>query len=185
MKNRILSFSLIAAAFLILSACASGTFGKKVREPFSGSAYESNNRFWRGTGSGQSSQENIAAGKADLDAKAQLAGQVNTTMKQVADQYLGETANERASDVADKFQSLVRQVMNTEISDLRKIGEQKFYNEETRQYTVFIAYEIRKNAMLRFMKRQAKVDQTIDERQRSVIEKIIDEELAKLEEEEE
>ncbi len=34
-----------------------------------------------------------------------------------------------------------------------------------------MAYEIKKNAMLRFMKKQAKVDKTIDERQREVIEK--------------
>src|SRR5690606_986616 len=117
-------------------------------------------------------------------AKAQLAGQINTTMKQVADQYLSDTGNERAADIADKFQSLVRQVMNTNMSDLRKIGEKKFYNEQTKEYTVFMAYEIKKNAMLRFMKRQAKVDQTINERQRDLIEKIIDEELSKLEEEE-
>ena len=69
--------------------------------------------------------------------------------------------------------------MNTNISDLRKMGEEKFYNEEKKEYTVFIAYEIKKNAMLRFMKKQAKVDQTIDERQREVIEKIVDEEIKK------
>lgn len=175
------------SAFIVLLAfvasCSSGVLGKKVKEPFQGSAYESNNRFWRGTGKGVSSQDNIARNKADLDAKAQLAGQVNTTMKQVADQYLGETGNERAADVADKFQSLVRQVMNTEISDLRKIGEKKYFNEKSKEYTVFMAYEIKKNAMLRFMKKQAKVDQTINERQRDLIEKIIDEELSKLEEE--
>lgn len=169
-----------AVLIIIAAACSSGVLGKKVREPFQGNAFESNNRFWRGTGKGASSQDNIARGKADLDAKSQLAGQVNTTMKQVADQYLGQTENERAADVADKFQSLVRQVMNTDISDLRKIGEQKYYNEKTKEYTVFIAYEIKKNAMLRFMKRQAKVDQTINERQRDLIEKIIDEELNKL-----
>jgi hypothetical protein len=175
------------SAFIVLLAfiasCSSGVLGKKVKEPFQGSAYESNNRFWRGTGKGVSSQDNIARNKADLDAKAQLAGQVNTTMKQVADQYLGETGNERAADVADKFQSLVRQVMNTEISDLRKIGEKKYFNEKSKEYTVYMAYEIKKNAMLRFMKKQAKVDQTINERQRDLIEKIIDEELSKLEEE--
>ncbi len=170
----------MAALLVAVAACSSGTLGKKVREPFQGSAYESNNRFWRGTGKGTSSQDNIARAKADLDAKAQLAGQVNTTMKQVADQYLGQTENERAADVADKFQSLVRQVMNTDISDLRKMGERKFYNDKTKEYTVFMAYEIKKNAMLRFMKRQAKVDQTINERQRDLIEKIIDEELSKL-----
>lgn len=174
----------VLACIMLLSSCASGTLGKKVREPFRGSAYESNNRFFRGTGKGVSSQDNIARGKADIDAKAQLAGQVNTTMKQVADQYLGQTENAEAADVADKFQSLVRQVMNTDISDLRKIGEQKYYNEKEREYTVFLAYEIKKNAMLRFMKKQAKTDKTVNNRQRELIEKIIDEELEKLEDEE-
>jgi hypothetical protein len=169
----------ITCCVLIALACSSGVLGKKVREPFQGNAYESNNRFWRGTGKGSSSQDNIARGKADIDAKAQLAGQVNTTMKQVADQYLGQTENAEAADVADKFQSLVRQIMNTNISDLRKMGEEKFYNEEKREYTVFMAYEIKKNAMLRFMKKQAKVEEKITERQRELIEKIIDEEIAK------
>ncbi len=175
--------SIIRVSFILFAvfamACSSGVLGKKVKEPFQGNAYESNNRWWRGTGKGVSSKDNIARSKADLEAKAQLAGQVNTTMKQVADQYLGQTENERAADVADKFQSLVRQTMNTNIADLRKMGEKKFYNEETKEYTVFMAYEIKKNAMLRFMKKQARVDQTIDERQRKVIEEIIDQEIAK------
>ena len=170
--------------FMVLTACASGSLGKKVKEPFRGNAYESNNRFFRATGKGESSQDNIARGKADIEAKAQLAGQVSTTMKQVADQYLGQAENAQAADVADKFQSLVRQVMNTEIADLRKIGEQKYFNAKGNNYTVFIAYEIKKNAMLRYMKKQAKVDKTVNERQRDLIEKIIDEELKKAEEEE-
>jgi len=159
--------------------CSQSPMGKKVREPFHGNAYESNNRFFRATGKGESSQDNIARGKADIEAKSMLAGQVNTTMKQVADQYLGQTENANAADVADKFQSLVRQVMNTDIADLRKIGEQKYFNEKEGKYTVFIAYEIKKNAMLRFMKKQARVDKTVNERQRALIEKIIDEEIEK------
>jgi hypothetical protein len=170
--------------FLIsLAACSSGVLGKKVKEPFQGNAYESNNRFFRATGKGESSQDNIARAKADNEAKAQLGGQINTTMKQVADQYLGQTENAEAAEVADKFQSLVRQVMNTDMADLRKIGEKKYFNDKESKYTVFIAYEIKKNAMFRFMKKQAKVDKTVDERQREVIEKIIDEELKKIEEE--
>jgi hypothetical protein len=168
-------------AVIVLASCSSKPYGSKVKEPFRGNAYESNNRFWRATGKGVSAKDNVARGKADIEAKAQLAGQVNTTMKQVADQYLGQTENVEAADIAEKFQSLVRQVMNTDIADLRKIGEQKYYNEKTKEYTVFMAYEIKKNAMLRFMKRQAKVDQTVNERQRALIEKIIDEELSKAE----
>lgn len=173
---------IVVGLSLIVLSCSPGPMGQKVKEPFRGNAYESNNRFFRGTGKGVSSQDNIARGKADIEAKAQLAGQVNTTMKQVADQYLGQAENEKGADVADKFQSLVRQVMNTNLADLRKMGEEKYFNEKTNEYSVFIAYEIKKNAMLRFMKKQAKVDKTIDERQREVIEKIIDEELKKTEE---
>lgn len=175
---------LVLVIVALLSACAANPLGKKVSEPFQGNAYESNNRFWRASGKGASIKDNIARSKADLDAKALLAGQVNTTMKQVADQYLGQTENENAADVADKFQSLVRQVMNTNLADLRKIGEQKRLNDKTKEYTVFIAYEIKKNAMLRFMKKQAKVDNTIDERQRELIDKILDEQIEKAEAEE-
>ena len=175
MKATIVSFF----ALVLLASCASGPLGKRVNEPFTGNAYESNNRFFRASGKGESSQDNIARGKADIDAKAQLAGQVNTTMKQVADQYLGQTENEAAADVADKFQSLTRQLMNTNMADLRKMGEKKYFNKNENKYTVFIAYEIKKNAMFRFMKKQAKVDNTITRRQQELIDKILDEEIKK------
>lgn len=166
---------------IAMAGCASSPFGKKVKEPFRGSAYESNNRFFRASGKGESSSDNIARGKADIEAKTMLAGQVNTTMKQVADNYQGQTENERGADVAEKFQSLSREVMNTDLADIRKIGEEKYYNQKENKYTVFIAYEIKKNAMFRFMKKQAKTDQTINERQQALIQKILDEELKKSE----
>ena len=178
MKTKLILFALAAIA----ASCSNGILGKKVKEPFQGSAYESNNRFFRATGKGESSADNIARGKADIEAKSILAGQVNTTMKQVTDQYLGQTENARAADVADKFQSLVRETMNTDVADLRKIGEEKYFNKKENKYTVFIAYEIKKNAMFRFMKKQAKTDQKIDARQQEIIQKILDEELKKTEE---
>jgi len=175
MKTKLL---IPVAILMIAASCTSSILGKKIKEPFSGRAYESNNRFFRGTGKGESSQDNIARGKADIEAKAQLASQVQTTVKEVSDQYLGQTSNENSADVADKFQSLVREVMNTDIADVRKIGEEKFYNEKEKKYTVFIAYEIKKNAMFRFMKKQAKVNNKITEKQRELIEKMLDEQIA-------
>ena len=62
--------------------------------------------------------------------------------------------------------------MNTSLADLRKIGEEKYYNGE--EYTVYIAYEIKKNAMFRFMKKQAKTDSKIDKESLEVMEKILD-----------
>ena len=117
-----------------------------------------------------------------MAAKTELAGQLNTSVKKVADQYLGQTENENAADVADKFQSLSREVMNTSMADLRKIGEEKYYDGE--KYTVFIAYEIKKNAMFRYLKKQAKVSDKLNDAERKSIEEMIDQELAKLEAEE-
>ena len=68
-----------------------------------------------------------------------------------------------AADVADKFQTLVREVMSTELADLRKIGEETYFNETTKDYTQYVAYEIKKAAMFRFMKKQARTNAKISE----------------------
>jgi hypothetical protein len=160
------------------TSCSSNQYGKKVKEPFQGSKFESNNTWFRAVGKGTSSQDNIAKSKADLDAKTTLAGQLNTSVKKVADQYLGQTENADAADVADKFQSLSREVMNTEMADLRKFDEEKYFDGE--KYTVFVAYEIKKNAMFRYLKKQAKTSKKLNDGERKQFDEIIDEELKKL-----
>ncbi len=174
-----------ALAALILvgtgSGCKGGkkitSAGTKVEMPFTGSKYESNNRFFRGTGVGVSTAQNISRSKSDLDAKNQLAGQVGTNMRSVADQYLGETGNAQASEVADKFQSLVREVMSTQLADLRKIGEETRFNETTKDFTTYTAYEIKKAAMFRFMKKQARINNKIDEAQLKIMDEILDQQI--------
>lgn len=173
-------FPLLAVLIIGFSACKSTSpAGDKVMMPFTGNSYESNGRFFRGTGSGVSIKQNIARSKADLDAKNQLAAQVKTNIRAVTDQYLGQTENAENAEVADKFQSLIREVMNTNMADLRKIGEETRYNETTKDYTQYVAFEIKKNAMFRFMKKQAKTDDKIDEATRKQIDEMLDEEIRK------
>ena len=171
------------ALLLALPACKGGskstTAGTKVEMPFTGNKYESNNRFFRGTGTGVSVKQNIARSKSDLEAKQQLASQVGTNIKTVTDQYLGQTENATNADVAEKFQSLVREVMNTQIGDLRKMGEETRLNETSKEFTVYTAYEIKKNAMFRFLKKQAQLNAKINETERKRIEEILDEEIKK------
>ncbi len=153
--------------------------GVKVEMPFSGGKYESNNRFFRGTGSGTSAKQNIARGKADIEAKNQVASQVNTNVRAVTDQYLGQTENADAADVGEKFQQLVREVMNTQLADLRKVGEETRFNDQKQEFTVYVAYEIKKNAMFRFMKKQAATDEKINDITRKKISDILDDEIKK------
>ncbi len=172
------------ALTLALAACKSGASnpqGTKVNTPFSGSKYESNGTWFRGVGQGVSVKQNIAKGKADIDAKNQVASQVGTSVRAVTDQYLGQTENAQAADVADKFQSLIREVMSTELADLRKVGEETYLKEETKEYTVYVAYEIRKAAMFRFMKRQARTDRKVSEQELKVMDEILDQEIKRAE----
>lgn len=163
---------------LLLTQCANKELGDRVKEPFSGSSYESNNRFFRAVGKGSSSNDNVAKSKADIEAKRELAQQVQTNIRVVTDQYLADTQTSSGSDINDKFQTLIREVTATEIADLRKMGEEKYIKDG--EYTVFIAYEIKKNAMLRFMKKKAKADAKIDEVTRKSIEEILDKEIERL-----
>ena len=173
----------IIAGVALLAACKSTApaIGEKVKEPFSGSAYESNNRFFRAVGKGVSIKDNIAESKADMDAKTELAGQIGTTMKNVSDQYASETGFGSNEEITEKFQSLSRQVMNTQLADIRKIGQEKYLNQETGDYTVYMVYEVKKSAMFRFMKKQAKLDEKMNEATRKAVEEILDEEIKRLE----
>lgn len=179
MKIKFFFLSLLTIA--LLAGCSkTSPMGTKVKEPFQGSKYQSSNRYFRAVGKGDSQDENIAKNKSDLQAKKELAQQVGTRMKVVTDQYLGETEVNKNSEINDKFQTLIREVTNTQIADLRKIGEEKYVTAEGK-YTVYIAYEIHKRDMYRFMKRQAKLDAKLNEAERKAIEEIIDKELKEVE----
>ncbi|MEJ6681363.1 MAG: hypothetical protein QNL21_04645 [Flavobacteriales bacterium] len=178
MQNKyILGF--LTLAFLFLFSCQSSQYGDRMKEPFSGSQYESNNRWFRAVGKGSSQKDNIAKSKADLAVKSELAGQVESNIKQVADQYLDETGLGGDSELTEKFSSLTRQVMNTTIVDLMKIGEEKFIKEGV--YTVFLAYEIKKAAMFRFMKKQIRLNKKLSKIEIDMMEAMLDAEILKTE----
>lgn len=164
----------------LLIGCSNSPYGETVKEPFSGSKYESNKKYWRAVGKGESSKDNIAESKATNDALRKLAQQVQTRMKIVTDNFLAETETANSSELNDKFQQLAREVTNTQMADLRRIDEKKMYNGES--YTVFVAYEIHKKQMLRFMKKKAKADAKLDAAMQRSIEAIIDQELSEIEE---
>ena len=145
----------VLALLISFVSCGTKQYGEKIETPFSSSKYESSRRYFRAVGKGQSTSERVADKKAGMDAKADLASQVSVTMKSVADDYLHENANANASEVYSKLESLSREVMATELADLRKIGTKTYYDKEKNTYTVFHAYEVHKKSMLKFIKKRA------------------------------
>lgn len=177
MKN-LIKLHLFILPLLFLASCGNNPLGKKVKEPFTGNKYESNARFFRAVGKGVSRDDQVAWKKASHHAKSELASQINTRIKEVSDDYLSSTEYEDKSEITAKFQSLSRLIVNTQIADLRKIDEVKYFNES--DYTVFIAYEIKKKAMFKFLKKQAELDNNLTAREKKIINEMIDEQIAEL-----
>ena len=177
MKILLNSF-LIVSTLIVVTSCKSSSYGKETKDPFSSSKYMTDKKHFRASGKGQSSKDNVAEKKADIDAKSDIASQVNVTMKELADAYMSQTENDNSAEVFEKFQSLSREVVNTNLSDLRKVDQKKYFNGE--RYTVFVLYEINKKQMFKYMKKQAKTQKYVDKKTEKLIEDIIDEELSKI-----
>ncbi len=117
--------------------------------------------------------DNIATSKAELEARQRLAQQVNTTIQVVSDNYVQDVGVASASDVMDRFESLVREVTNTTLADLRMLGREK-YVDEAGTYTVFVAYEIKKAAMYRMLKKQNRISSKLSADEKDQIDAYLD-----------
>jgi hypothetical protein len=125
--------------------------------------------------------DNIATSKAELEARQRLAQQVNTTIQVVSDSYSQDVGVETSSDVMDRFESLVREITNTTLADLRMLGREK-YKDDAGVYTVFVAYEIKKAAMYRHLKKQSRLSNKLSEQEKDVIDAYLDQAISESEE---
>ncbi len=164
---------------LFLVNCGGNPLGTKVKEPFSGSKYESNNRYFRATGKASSTKDAIAQSKAEMDARTGLAQQLQTTIQVVTDNYSMDVQGAHVNEAIERFETLVREVTNTTLADIRIIGQEKYLSDG--KYTVYVAMEIKKAAMYRTMKKLARQDERLSKAALADIERLLDEKIAEAE----
>jgi hypothetical protein len=162
------------------AGCKSNKIGERVKEPFTSPKYMSSSRFWRSTGSGNSSDLNIAKQKALLEARKNLASEVETNIKSVADQYIKNQEIGEREMMQRSFEMLYREVMNTQLNDAR-VHDQVTYKRDNGQFIHYVAIEAHKKSLYRHMKRMNEASTTLNPKQRAAIEKMLDEQLAGLE----
>lgn len=165
------NWSVLLILFMFIASCSDKNI-TKVKGPFDGNKYQTNNRYFRADGKGESTKEKVARKKANLEAKASLAGQVSTQIKEVSDDYFNETSKGDAYDEVEKLQTLTREVINTNLSELRLMDEVTYFNNETKRYTVHVAFEMKKKDFYKKLKKEAKERAKAEEG--SDIQKIID-----------
>ncbi|MCU0421599.1 MAG: hypothetical protein MUC81_02220 [Bacteroidia bacterium] len=172
MKN----YLFISVALLLVVSCKPKLDGmQEVKTPFKGNKYESNNRWWRAVASGESTNLQTSRDKAMLSAKQRLASSVQTQIKSLSENYVGERqVGENLGDFNERFQQLTREVLNQIIVDIRLIDEKTFKSEKSNQYTTWLAIEAKKSTTYKKLKEIALQRNNISDKDKKVIQEMID-----------
>lgn len=148
---------MIAAAFLLsvgLSGCGSKEKATNVAEEeeelvtfyCDGEEYRTDKGAFRANALGESSDQMAARKKAMSNAKAALAGQIETVIKGTTDNYVNSREFNNVEEVEERFESLNREVINQQLNDVKTIC-QKHTRTNEGKYKTYLAIEMNVDAV--------------------------------------
>lgn len=181
LAKSILFFSFLG---LLLSSCSglSDMYGSKVKNPYDD--FTSTSRYFRASGMGQSPQANVAKRKANMEAKVQLAGQVDVYVKSMTDDYFNQREDISGGISARaKFENLSKEVINTRLLGIRMKGQEVYVNDQG-EYTAFVALEMHKKSFYEELEKRIELESDWTDDERQVMLEFIESEIKKTEEEE-
>lgn len=152
----------------------------EITVPFSTSEFFSDKNFFRAKSSGNSPDLQTSKKIALQNAKSEMAGLIQSTIKKVTDQYTQQRTIGNQQEFNNKFEELAREVTNQQLTDVRVIGE-KLFKESNGTYTYWIAIEANKETVLngvdKLISNQQKLAQDYDKKK---FEEIFNQEMDKL-----
>lgn len=119
----------------------------EISVPFSTAEYQSNKENFRAKASGNSPDMTTSKKIALQNAKSEMAGLIQTTIKKVTEQYTNQRQVSSTQEFSNKFEELSREVTNQQLVDVRIIGE-KIFKETNSTFTYWVAIEANKLAIL-------------------------------------
>ena len=150
-----------AIAVITLAGCKSKktpvqkeTGAVEISVPFSSKEYRSDENFFRAKQVGKSPDLATAKKIAFQNARAEMAGNIQATIKRVTDQYTNQRSVGNTQEYENKFEELAREVVNMQLSNVKEIGE-KIFKETDGSYSYWIAIEAGKKEV--FEKMDAKI----------------------------
>ncbi len=188
-QGLIRSALLIGVLALSLSSCKSkknvtpiekSTGAVEISVPFSSKEFYSDKDNFRAKSSGNSVDLQTSKKIAMQNAKSEMAGLIQTTIKKVTDQYTQQRQIGNQQEFNNKFEELAREVTNQQLTDIAVIGE-KLFKEPNGTYTYWIAIEANKQVILNGIEKsisnQKKLEQDYDKKK---FEEIFNAEMDKL-----
>ncbi len=163
---------ILGAVIISLSACKSkktvstpiekSTGAVEISLPFSAKAYWSDKENFRAKSSGNSMDLQTAKKIAMQNAKSEMAGLIQSTVKKVTDQYTNQRMVSNQQDFNNKFEELAREVTNQELIDIKMIGE-KLFQETNNTYTYWVAIEANKQTVLNGIEKGISANKKIEQ----------------------
>lgn len=157
MRGLIRSGAILGSFVIAFAACKSkknavtpidkSTGAVEISVPFSSKEYYSDKENFRAKSSGSSPDLQTAKKIALQNAKTEMAGLIQTTIKKVTDQYTQQRTVGNQADFNNKFEELAREVTNQELIDVKVLGE-KLFKEPNNTYTYWVALEANKQTVL-------------------------------------
>jgi hypothetical protein len=153
----------------------------EVSVPLSGKEYETDKNYFRARQSGKSPDLATAKKIALQNAKTELAGNVQSLMKVVIDNYTNQRTVGDKQEFENKLEEYSRSVINETLSDVKIIGE-KVFKETDGKYTYWIAIEMSKEPVVKSVSdRIAKDDKMQLDFDQHRSRQVLDEEMQKFE----
>ncbi len=116
----------------------------KIEVYCSGPDYFSNKEYFRSSSIGESQDQATAKKKALSNAKAELAGFIETTLKATFDNYVKDVEKNNTPETLEKYEGLSREVVNQKLNGIKVICEQQTKTANN-TYKTYIAIELSGN----------------------------------------
>jgi hypothetical protein len=145
--------SLMIAMVLSATSCKTPqniektTGAVEISVPFSDSKYKTDKDYFRAKNIGKSIDLATSKKIALQNAKSELAGNIQSIMKAVTDQYTNSSKVDDKENFENKFEELSRDVVNQTLSDVR-IMDEKIFKETDGKYSYWVAIETSKQSIL-------------------------------------
>ena len=126
----------------------------------SGPEYRSDKNNFRANSIGESSDQVTARKKSMSNAKADLAGLIQTVIKGTTDNYVNSREFNNVEEVEERFESLTREVLNQQLNNIKVICEKQTITKEGR-YKTYVAIEMSVDALEEALNNKLSRDQRL------------------------
>lgn len=183
MKTRLI-FSVFAATSLLLSSCGSKQVAVpqgEVERILPCSEFKSDNKTFRAFSFGESTDMNVAKRKAISNAKTELAGMVESTMKVVGDNYIKSLELNNIEEVMERFEENSRTIIDQRLSGVVNVCDRVTQVAATGKFKYYVALELDGEKIVKdYYKALSKNDQILVDYNYEKFKETFEKELEKL-----